>query len=48
MTLVSSGTIALQDAGANTGGSPTYYIDDTFTAGSASSKAFRRRLYRRR
>ena len=38
MTLVSSGTLALQDAGANSGGSPTYYVDDTFTAGSATNK----------
>lgn len=38
MTLISSGTLALQDAGANSGGSPTYYVDDTFTAGSATNK----------
>lgn len=38
MTLVSSGTLALQDAGANAGGTDTYYVDDTFTAGSATSK----------
>lgn len=37
MTIVSSGTLALQDAGTNPsggGGGPTYHIDTTFTAGS--------------
>ena len=38
MTIISSGTLALQDAGANSGGTPTYFIDDTFTAGSATNK----------
>jgi len=39
MTLVASGNpIALKDAGTNTGGGTTFFIDDTFTAGSATNK----------
>jgi len=38
MTIVSSGTLALQDAGTNTSTSATYFINDTFTAGQATNK----------
>lgn len=38
MTIVSSGTLALQDAGTNPTGSTTYFINDTFTAGQATNK----------